>query len=78
MGFSSNKPYLTNYGQKRSKNNIQDLCLLAKCRCILCTAIVYRQTADILVCSVCQKLANCTFIPNSRATTSKFWIINAW
>jgi hypothetical protein len=52
--------------------------LLAKSGCIMCTAIVYRQTANILVCSVCQKLANFTFIPNLRAIASKFWIINAW
>jgi hypothetical protein len=64
--------------QKKSRNNIQDLGLSAKSGCIICIAIVYRQTADILVCSVCQKLANCTFIPNLRTTTSKFWIINAW
>jgi hypothetical protein len=74
--FESN-PYLTNYGPKKSKNNIQDLHLLAKIRCIMCTTIVYQRIANIFVCSVCQNLANCTFIPNSRATTSKFWI-NAW
>jgi hypothetical protein len=58
--------------KEKSKNSIQDLGLLAKSGCIMCTAIVYRRTTDILVCSICQKLANCTFIPNSRATTSKF------
>jgi hypothetical protein len=68
---SSNK-HLTNYGEKKSKNNIQDVGLLAKFRCRMFTAIVYQQTTNILVCSVCQKLANCTFITNSRITTSKF------
>jgi hypothetical protein len=60
------------YGKKKSKNNIQDVGLLAKCGCIMCTIIVYRRTADILVCSICQKLANCTFISKSRVTTSTF------
>jgi hypothetical protein len=55
-------PYLTNYG-KKSINNIQDLDLLAKCGCIMCTTSVYRQTADFLVCSVCQKLANVLSYP---------------
>ena len=64
--------------EKKSRNNIQDVALLAKCGCKMCTTIVYQQTTNILVCSVCQKLANYTFIPNSRITTSKFWIINAW
>jgi hypothetical protein len=27
--------------QKKSRNNIQDLGLLAKCGCIMCTTIVY-------------------------------------
>jgi hypothetical protein len=64
--------YLTNYRQKKSKNNIQDMDLSAKCGCIMCTFIVYWRTANFLVCLVCQKLANCTFISNSRVTTSKF------
>jgi hypothetical protein len=45
---------LTNYGQKKSRNNIEDVDLSAKCGCIMCTTIVYWQTADILVCSICQ------------------------
>jgi hypothetical protein len=49
----------------------QDLGLLAKCACIMCTTIVYRRTANFLVCLVCQKLANFTFISNSRVKTSK-------
>jgi hypothetical protein len=64
--------YSTNYRQKKSRNNIQDLGLSAKSGCIMCSAIIYHQTANILVCPVCQKLANCTFIPNSKAITSKF------
>jgi hypothetical protein len=60
--------HLINYGQKNSRNNIQNVGLLAKCGCIMCTIIVYQQTTGILVCLVCQKLANCTFIPNSRVT----------
>jgi hypothetical protein len=48
--------------KKKSRINIQDLGLLAKHGCIMYTAIGC--TTDILVCSVCQKLANCTFIPN--------------
>jgi hypothetical protein len=63
---------LTNCGQKKSQNNIQDVGLLAKCGCIMCTTIVYWWTTDILVCSVCQKLVNCTFIPKSRVLTFKF------
>jgi hypothetical protein len=35
------------------------------------TTIVYWRTANFLVCSICQKLANCTFISNSRVKTSK-------
>jgi hypothetical protein len=70
--------YLTNYGQKKSRNNIQDEGLLAKYGCIMCATLVYWWTTDILVCSICQKLANCTFIPNLRFKTSKFWIINPW
>jgi hypothetical protein len=72
--FVSKKSYLdlTNYGQNKSRNNIQDMGLLAKCGCIMFTIIVYRQIANILVCSVCQKLVNCTFISNSRVTISKF------
>jgi hypothetical protein len=42
--------------QKNSKNDIQDVDLSAKCGCIICTTIVYRQTINILVCSVCQKI----------------------
>jgi hypothetical protein len=37
----------------------------------MCTTIVYRQTTNFLVCSVCQKLANCAFMFNSRVKTSK-------
>jgi hypothetical protein len=33
--------------KKKSRNNIQDVGLLAKCECKMCTTIVYRQTADI-------------------------------
>jgi hypothetical protein len=58
--------------EKKAINNIQDVGLSAKCGCIMCTIINYRRTSNILVCLVCQKLANCTFIPNSRVTTSKF------
>jgi hypothetical protein len=58
--------------KKKSINNNQDMGLLAKGGCLICIAIVYRRTVDILVCLVCQKLANCTLVPNSRATTSKF------
>ena len=58
--------------KKMSRNNIQDMDLLAKCGCIMCTNLVYWQTANFLVCLVCQKLANCTFISNSRVKTSKF------
>jgi hypothetical protein len=64
--------YLTYCGQKKSRNNIQDLGLSAKCGYIMCAISVYWWTTDILVCSVCQKLANCTFIPNLRVKTSKF------
>jgi hypothetical protein len=39
---------------KMFRNNIQGLGLLAKYGCIMCNAIVYRQTANILVCSVYQ------------------------
>jgi hypothetical protein len=56
---------LTNCGKKKSKNNIQDVGLLAKCGCIMRTIIVYWLIINILVCLVFQKLANCTFIPNS-------------
>jgi hypothetical protein len=42
---SSNK-HLTNYGEKKSKNNIQDVGLLAKFRCRMFTAIVYQQTTN--------------------------------
>jgi hypothetical protein len=69
--WSSHNSYLINHGQKRSRNDIQDLGLLAKCGCRIYTTIVYWWTADFLVCSVCQKLANCTFISNSRVKTSK-------
>jgi hypothetical protein len=64
--------YLTNYGQKKSKNNIQGLGLSAKSRYIMCATIVYRRTTNILIGLVCQKLANCTFIPNLRVKTSNF------
>jgi hypothetical protein len=37
----------------------------------MCTTIVYQRIADFLVCSVRQKLVNCTFISNSRVKTSK-------
>jgi hypothetical protein len=43
------------------RNNIQDVGLSAKCGCIMCTIIVYKRTADILVCLVCQKLAKLYF-----------------
>jgi hypothetical protein len=69
--------YLTNYGQKRSRNNIRDLGLSAKSGYIMWATVVYRWTVHIFVCSVRQKLANCTFIPNLRVKTLKFWII-AW
>ena len=62
----------TNYGQKKVINNIQDVDLLAKCGCIMCTTIIYQWTPDFLICSICQKLANDTFILNSRVKTSKF------
>jgi hypothetical protein len=39
--------------KKKSKNNIQDLGLLAKSECIMCIASVYQQTTDILLCLVC-------------------------
>jgi hypothetical protein len=58
-----------NMDKNKSRNNIQDVSLSVKCGCIMCTTIVYQRTADILVCLVCQKLAYCTFIPNSRVTT---------
>jgi hypothetical protein len=32
---------LTNYGQNKSRNNIQDMGLLAKCGCKMCTTIIY-------------------------------------
>jgi hypothetical protein len=64
--------YLTTYGQKKSKNNIQDLGLSTKYGCIMRATIVYWQTTNILVCLICQNLANCTFIPDLRVKTSKF------
>jgi hypothetical protein len=36
--------------KKKSKNNIQDVGLSAKCGCIMCTTIVYRRTTNTLVC----------------------------
>jgi hypothetical protein len=33
--------------KKKSRNNIQDVGLSAKCGCIMCTTIVYWQIADI-------------------------------
>ena len=53
------------------RNNIQDLGIWAKCGCIMRTTIVYRWIANFFVCLVCQELANCTFISNSRVKTSK-------
>jgi hypothetical protein len=50
---------LTSYRQKKSKHNMQNVGFLAKCGCIMYTTIVYQWTTDILVCLVCQKLANC-------------------
>jgi hypothetical protein len=32
---------LTNYGQNKSRNNNQDMGLLAKCGCKMCTTIIY-------------------------------------
>jgi hypothetical protein len=64
--------------QKKSKNNIQDMDLLAKSGYIMCATVVYKWTTNIIVCLVCQKLANCAFIPNLQVKTLKFWIINAW
>jgi hypothetical protein len=52
---------LTNYGQKKSINNIQDAGLLAKCGCIMCTTIVHRGTADIFVCLVLSKISKLYF-----------------
>jgi hypothetical protein len=69
--MSSNK-HLINYGKNKFKNNIHNVGLLAKRGCIMCTTIDYQWKTDILVCSVCQKLVNCTFILNSKVTTSKF------
>ena len=68
--FSSN-PYLTNYGKKKSRINIQDLGLSIKCGCIMCTIIVYWWITNFLVCLICQKLENCTFMSNLRVKTSK-------
>jgi hypothetical protein len=45
--------------KKKSRNNIQNMGLLAKCGCIMYTTIVYRWTTDILVCPVCQNFKNC-------------------
>jgi hypothetical protein len=64
--------------KKKSRNNIQNVGFSADCGCIMCTIVVNRRTANFLVCLVCQNLANCTFKPNSRVTTSKVWIVNAW
>jgi hypothetical protein len=64
--------------KKKSRNNIQDLGLSAKSGYIMWAIVVYQRTTDILVCSICQKLANCAFILSLRAKTSKFWIVNAW
>ena len=38
---------LTNYGQKKPKNNIQDVGSSIKCRYIMCTTTIYWQTTDI-------------------------------
>jgi hypothetical protein len=38
---------------------IQDVELSAKCGCIMCATIIYQRTTNILVCSICQKIANC-------------------
>jgi hypothetical protein len=45
--------------QEKSKNNIQNVGLSAKCGCKMYTTIVYRRTTNILTCPVCQKLENC-------------------
>jgi hypothetical protein len=42
----------------KSRNNIQNVDFSAKCGCIICTTIIYQRTINILVCSICQKLAN--------------------
>jgi hypothetical protein len=57
--------------KKKSRFNIQDLGLLTKFGYIMCTTIDYRWTANFLVCLVCQRLANYTFISNSRVKPSK-------
>jgi hypothetical protein len=49
---------LINY-EKKSKNNMQNVGLSAKWECIMYTTIIYQQKTDILVCPICQKLANC-------------------
>ena len=37
-----NNKLLSNYGQEKSKTNMQNMDLLAKRRCIMCTTIVYQ------------------------------------
>ena len=54
-----------------SRNNIQDVDFSTKCGCMMYTIIVHWQAANHFVCSICQKLANCTSISNSRVKTSK-------
>jgi hypothetical protein len=40
---SSFNKHLTNYGLKKSINNIQNVGLLAKCGCIMYATIVYQR-----------------------------------
>jgi hypothetical protein len=47
--------------KKKSRNNIQDLGLSAKCGCIMCTTIVYWGTANFLVCFSLLKVSKMYF-----------------
>jgi hypothetical protein len=58
--------------QKKSRNNIQDLGLLAKSGYIMYATVVYWLTVDNLVYAVCQKIENCTFIPNLESKHQNF------
>jgi hypothetical protein len=40
---------------------VQDVGLLAKCGCIMCTTIVYQEIANILVCSILSKVSKFYF-----------------